>query len=63
MKTFTVYRVTNQFYVTYKPVIRNGKPVTYKSKALAEMWLEMHPPKSTSTPPATFEVRRTIKEI
>ena len=61
MKTFTVYRVPNQFYVTYKPVIRKGEPVTFKLKADAEQWLIDNPPKSTAKPQPTYEVRRTIK--
>jgi hypothetical protein len=61
VKTFTVYRVPCQFYVSYKPVVRNGKPVTFKRKADAEQWLIDNPPKSTAKPAPTFEVRRTIK--
>lgn len=61
MKTFTVYRVPNASYVTYKPVIRAGKSVTYKLKADAEQWLLDNPYKGTSKPAPTFEVRRTIK--
>jgi len=61
MKTFTVYRVPNQCYVTYKPVIRAGKSVTFKLKADAEQWLLDNPPKSTAKPQPTYEVRRTIK--
>lgn len=61
MKTFTVYRVPHPFYVTYKPVIRKGKPVTFKLKVDAEKWLLENPYKGTARPAPTFEVRRTIK--
>ena len=64
MKTYTVYRVTNpNSYASYKPLIRKGKPVTFKLEADAEKWLEVNPPKSTARPVSTFEVRRTIKGL
>ena len=50
MKTFTVYRVPNPTYVTYKPVIRKGKPVTFKLKADAEQWLVENPYTGTARP-------------
>jgi hypothetical protein len=63
MKSFTVYRVPNSSYVTYKPVVRKGKPVTFKLKVDAENWLLANPYKGTARPAPTFEVRRTIKEM
>jgi hypothetical protein len=64
MKTWTVYRVENENAcggARYKPVLRSGKPVTFKKKPMAEKWLVENPPKTTAKPAPTFEVRRTIK--
>ena len=60
MKTYTVYRVTGAPYNTsYTPVIRDGKPLTYRYKKSAMGWLGSM---KSSVPETTFEVRRTIKE-
>ena len=61
MKTYTVYRIRNSPFVSYKPVIRAGKPVSFNSKKEAKEWLRNNPPKTVAD--ATFEVRRTIKEV
>ena len=58
---YTVYRVSNPFNVHYKPVIRKGQPVSFKTKKEAQKWLDENPPKTVAN--AKFEVRRTIKSV
>lgn len=62
--TYTVYRVRTNImfhFDTYKPVIRNGKPVTFELEADADQWLIDNPPKSNAEILPEFEVRETIK--
>ena len=61
MKKYTVYRIPNSSFIAYKPVIRNGKPISFNTRKEAEEWLQKNPPKTVSG--ATFEVRRTIKYV
>jgi hypothetical protein len=60
---YGVYRIRDQFYVSYTPVVRDGNPVQFKTEKEAETWLNMNPPKSTAQNKPTFEVRRIIKDV
>jgi len=58
---YTLYRISDQFHVRYKPVLRNGKPITFKTQKEGDKWLLLNPIKTTAKHPVTFEIRRTIK--
>lgn len=60
---YGVYRISNSFYVNYTPVIRDGKPVQFKTEKEANTWLKENPPKSTARIKPTFVVRRIIKRL
>lgn len=60
---YTIYRIRDKHYIDYKPILRNGKPVQFRTQAEGEKWLEANPPKSSAQHKPTFEVRRTIKQV
>ena len=62
---YQAYRVTNAYGPYgphYKPLIRNGEPVRFKTKVEGDNWLEENKPTSKVFD-TTFEVRRIIKQV
>lgn len=58
---FAIYR-QRDFQAQPRAVLRNGKPVTFKTKKAAEAWLA-ESNLTSKVPSAVFYVRRFIKEV